>query len=227
MKELKNEWKKYWDDRVKSDGYFYGKYGGNADFIIKALNIQKKDIVFDIGCAVGAHLIDITNKTGAECFGIDISPVAVKLNKDKRIKLSVADMESTTYPDDYFTKVFSLGVFEHTPRSYSVFKELNRIMKKGGLAFITVPNKYSFFHITKNIKMRLGTWDLGYEKSFTKSEIISILNKAGFKLKAYWTMPHKDPANIFNHMDNFFHKFSRQHFGFFIYLVAEKISDAK
>lgn len=223
---LENGWVKYWEDRTSTNRDYYGKEGSNADFIISALKINKNDSVFDIGCAVGAHLTDIKNKTGARCYGIDISPIAVKMNKDKRVETRVADMENTTFPDKSFTKVFSLGVFEHTPRSLRVFRELNRIMKVGGTAFITVPNKYSFFHITKNVKMVLGTWDLGYEKSFTKSEIKSLLRRSGFRLKDYWVMPHKNPANPFNLADNVLNRINDQHLGFFIYFTAEKVKDA-
>ncbi len=175
FKKLENGWIKYWNDRVGQDKDYYDKKGANADFIIKYLAIQKKDKVFDIGCATGGMLSDITLKTGATCYGIDISPVAVGLNKDTTIKLKVADMENTTYPPNFFDKVFSLGVFEHTPHSFEVFQELHRVMKPGGLAFITVPNKFSFFHLTKNIKMLLGTWDLGYEKSFSKFELEKLM----------------------------------------------------
>ncbi|PIN90882.1 hypothetical protein COU60_00880 [Candidatus Pacearchaeota archaeon CG10_big_fil_rev_8_21_14_0_10_34_76] len=227
MAQLQNEWKKYWEDRVSTDGSYYGKTGSNADKIINILKIKKGDVVFDIGCAVGAHLSDITDKTGADCHEIDISPIAIKLNKDKRVKTRVADMEKTSFPDNFFTKVFSLGVFEHMPRSLSVMRELNRIMKPHGLAYITVPNKFSFFHITKNIKMHLGTWDLGYEKSFTKNEIQKIVNKSGFRLVSYWTEPHIQTANIFNRLDNYLNKISKQHFGFFVHFVVEKIGNVK
>jgi ubiquinone/menaquinone biosynthesis C-methylase UbiE len=227
MKDLTNEWEKYWKDRVNSNGSYYGKEGSNAERAIDLLEIKKNDKVLDIGCGVGAHLSDIKNKVGAECYGIDISPIAVKLSKDKRIKLKVADMEKTTYPDNFFTKVFSLGVYEHTPNSLSVFKELNRVLKKGGIAYITVPNKYSFYHITKNIRVWLGTWDLGYEKSFSKPEIKQLLNRTGFRLKKYWVERHTQRANIFNVMDNALNKINKTHFGFFIHFSFEKTRNAK
>src|SRR3989344_622090 len=215
--ELKNGWKDYWRDRVEKNEYYYGKYGGNADKIIKILGIQEKDRVLDIGCAIGAHLTDIKNKTEAECHGIDISPIPIKLCKDKRLKLKVADMENMGYEKEKFTKVFALGTCEHSPRSFNVFKELNRVMNKKVKAYITIPNKYSFFHITKNIKMLLGTWDLGYEKSFTKSEIKKILEKTGFELEKYWVEPHIQIANPFNLFDNILNKLNKKHFGFFIH----------
>lgn len=225
MRQLQNGWVKYWDERVSKNQDYYGKKGSNADKIIHLLRIDKKDVVLDIGCAIGAHLTDIHKKTGARCYGIDISPQAIRLNKNKKISLRVGDMEKTGFSDKSFTKVFALGVFEHTPRSESVFRELNRVMKEEGYAHITVPNKYSFFHITKNIKMLKGTWGLGYERSFTKSELIKILSKTGFSLEKYWVEPHLVAGNIFNRGDNLLNKQNNQHFGFFINTIIKKVRD--
>lgn len=227
MKNLENGWVEYWERRTYHEGDYYGKDGRNAGKIIKLLSISKKDTVLDIGCAIGAHLSDIRNKTGAKCYGIDISPIAISLNRDKKINLKVADMENTGYPNKYFTKVFSLGTFEHTPRSLVVFKELNRIMKLGGEAHISVPNKISFFHITKNIKMIMGTWDLGYEKSFSSKDIRRIAEKSGFKVEKLWIEPHSSPGNIFNKIDNLLNEINPNRFGFFLNFNLRKIKNVK
>jgi SAM-dependent methyltransferase len=168
-------------------------------------------------------LSDIEDKTGAKCFGIDISPIAIKLNKNKKINLKVGDMEKIPFRDKMFDKVFSFGVFEHSPRSFSVFKELNRVMKLGGTAYISVPNKISLFHVIKNIKMMLGIWDLGYEKSFTYDEIKDLLEKTGFELKAFWVEPPtRIGKNPFNLLDKILNKVNNKKFGYFINLVALK-----
>lgn len=151
MKNLENGWTRYWEERVCSGADYYGKKPNNADKIIKILKINKKDFVLDIGCATGAHLTDIQKKTGARCYGIDISPIAIKLNKNKKISLKVGDMEKIPFKAKMFNKVFSFGVFEHSPKSLNVFRELNRVMKTGGIAYISVPNKISFFHVTSSV----------------------------------------------------------------------------
>ena len=225
MNRLKNEWKRYWDTRVKNNQPYFGMNKRNSDKIIQILAIDKKDRVLDIGCATGGHLSDIRNKTEAKCYGIDISPVPIKLNKDKKIKLKVASMLNMPYKPDVFTKIFALGTVEHSPETEEIFREINRVASIGGKIFITVPNKASFFHLTKNLKIFLGRWDLGYEKSFTKGEILRALNKTGFKLDKFWVEPHQSVANIFNFLDNFLNKVNNKRFGFFIYFTASKIKN--
>ncbi len=225
MVRLKNEWKRYWKERTKDGMEYYGKHGANADNLINILEIKKRDFVLDIGCANGTHLTDIQKKTSAKCYGCDISPIAVSLNKNKKIKLKVADMENTGYNDKIFSKVFSLGVFEHTPNKESPYKELNRIMKIGGKAYITVPNKISFFHITKGIKMILGKWDLGYEAGFSAWQMKNIAEKNGFIVREYWITPHLKSVNIFNFLDNTLNKINPNVFGFFLNFLIEKVED--
>jgi|SRR3989344_1123477 len=222
MKTLDNGWVRYWEERTEKDDDYYGKKGSNADDIIKFLQIKGKDNVLDIGCANGSHLTDIERKTNAKCYGIDISPIAIKLNKNKKIKLKLGDMEDTKYESGFFDKVFSLGVMEHTPRTEKTFKELNRIMKTKGLSYITVPNLYSFNHIIKNIKMFFGKWELGYERSFSKGQAKRLLKKTGFKLEEFWIEPHRKTAHIFNWADNSLNKVNNRFFGFFINMVIRK-----
>jgi SAM-dependent methyltransferase len=227
MTSLENGWIKYWEERVSSDENYYGRGGRNSSKIISVLSIKKGDNVLDIGCANGAHLSDIRKKKGAICYGIDISPIAIKLNKDKKIKLKVADMEKTGYKSGIFDKVFSLGTFEHTPRTLRVFNELNRIMKIGGEAYISVPNKISLFHITKNVKMILGTWDLGYEKSFSPNEIRKIAHHTGFEVDSLWIEPHISPSNIFNKIDNLLNGLNNKRFGFFVNFILRKVKNVR
>lgn len=223
IRKMDNGWKRYWQERISSGGEYYGKTGGNADKIIRILKIGKKDKVLDIGCAVGAYLSDIRKKTGAKCYGIDISSIAIKLNKDKNLSLNVGDMEEIPFKDRMFDKVLSLGTFEHTPRSLKVFKELNRVMKIGGIAHISIPNKFSFFHITKSIKMLFNIWELGYEKSFTYEEINQLVKKSGFELKAFWVEPPtKIGKNPFNLLDKILNKVNNKKFGYFINIVVKK-----
>jgi len=226
MQQLENKWKAYWEERTRGNQYYYGKHGANADFFLSKMSISKKDSVLDIGCANGALLTDIQNKTHAQCYGIDISPIAIKLNKNKKIHLKVGDMEKIPFSDAFFTKLISLGTIEHSPNSEKILKEFNRVLKVGGKAYVTVPNKISFFHLTKNIKMVLGKWDLGYEKSFSIYNIRKLAKQTGFELESYWVEPHINPANLFNRIDNVLNKINSHYFGFFFHLIFRKIGEA-
>lgn len=195
----------------------------NADWIIDGLKIGKKDVVLDIGCGIGAHLEDINKKTKAVGYGVDIREDLFKINTNKRLVLKYADMRELKFQDSYFTKVFSLGAFEHVPETDRVFGEASRVLKKNGMILFTVPNKLSFFHITKRAKQLLGMWKIGYEKSFTINELSKIIGKHNLIIKKAYIVPHIKIHNIFNYLDNKLNRINNERFGFFIIVIARKI----
>jgi len=221
---MENKWKEYWKTRIKGNQNYYGKYGSNADFLISGLKLKAGDKILDIGCGTGAFLSDIRKKIkNIKCYGIDISKDAISLNKDKNISLLQADMENLPYKNNSFSAIFSLGTVEHSPNTEKILKEVYRVLKPGGRVLITVPNKISFFHITKNIKMLFGKWDLGYEKSFSPRHFRKLLENAGFiQISETKVIPHPKVNNIFNMFDNLLNKIDSKLFGFFIFQYAKK-----
>ncbi len=220
---MQNKWIEYWKARTEHDGEYFGKEGNNADQIIELLQVQPKDKILDIGCGPGTFLTDIRKKIkNVECYGIDISDIPIKLSKDKALYMQVADMEYLPYKANSFNKLFSLGVVEHTPRTTKVLKEISRVMQPGGRIFLTVPNLFSMFHITKRAKMIMGTWEIGYERSFSGYEFKYRLEKAGFTQVRWFIIPHRKIHNSFNYIDNKLNKISNRYFGFFLYVTAVK-----
>ena len=195
----------------------------NSDWIINDLKITKKDIVLDVGCGNGAHLNDIQEKTNARCIGVDIREDLFKLNKNKRVKLLYSDMRDLKIKDNSITKLFSLGVFEHVPETDKVFSEVYRVLQKGGKVLFTVPNKISWFHVTKKIKQAFGLWDIGYEAGFTIKQLNYMLKRQGLRIEREYIMPHEKISNPFNWMDNLLNRLNNHKFGFFIKAIAFKI----
>jgi ubiquinone/menaquinone biosynthesis C-methylase UbiE len=207
---------------LKKDVSWSWPTSANADWIIKELRIKKKDSILDIGCGAGAHLRDIYKKTGAKCFGADIRKDLFKLNKNTKIKLKYSDMRNIKLPNSSFDKLFSLGTFEHVPETGQVFSEVSRLLKKNGEVLFTVPNKISFFHLTKKIKQFLGLWKIGYEKSFTIKQLERILRRHNLRIEKAYIVGHPKVFNVFNWMDNQLNKLNNKKFGFFIRIIAIK-----
>ncbi len=212
----KNAW-------LRDDSGYRWETKVNSDWIIRELQIVKKDSVLDIGCGTGAHLDDIQRKIGCKCIGVDIRDDLFKLNKNKKLVLKFSDMRHLKIPDSSMTKVFSLGVFEHVPETEKVFDEVKRVLKRDGKVLFSVPNKISMFHITKKIKQALGLWKLGYEASFTIKRLKRMLEKKGFYIEKAYIVPHGRVSNPFNLVDNLMNKVNNKKFGFFITIVARKI----
>ncbi len=100
----------------------------------------------DIGCGPGLMLIDFVKK-GYKAVGIDIS--RKMLDKAREICLSfgmgkppliVADIENLPFANDAFNIVVCAGVIEYLNGDNKALAEISRVLKKNGVAFVTVTN---------------------------------------------------------------------------------------
>ena len=55
-------------------------------------------------------------------------------------------MESLPFPDNKFDVVFACHSFEHTERPTATLREINRVLKKGGIMVLVTPN-YCRHHV--------------------------------------------------------------------------------
>ncbi len=104
--------------------------------------------ILDIGS--GAYPFFLLTTTFSEKFGIDKTfPVSSREGfSDHTLALIQHDIESTEplpFVNDYFDVITMLAVFEHiTPqRLPEVFRDVYRILKKGGLLVITTPASWT------------------------------------------------------------------------------------
>jgi len=89
-----------------------------------------------------------------------------KTHKDLDV---VTDIENMDFKDGRFDVVFCSQVLEHVPHPWKAFAEINRVLKKSGVAIITVPHlaylhnlPYDFYRYTK-FGLRTLSQDAGFE----------------------------------------------------------------
>lgn len=71
------------------------------------------------------------------------------------------DLTKTSFEDDKFDIVITSDVLEHIPEPYSAFKEIYRILKKGGVHVFTVPFYHNeFLDEKRSILTKNGVMDL-------------------------------------------------------------------
>jgi len=105
---------------------------------LSLMRIQPKQIL-DVGCGTGhcsRLLRDHFSK--AKVFGIDIAPGMIEFAKQqqslfRKINYQVADADKLPFEDNSFELVFSNLTIQWLPDLAHTFKELNRVLKPGGL----------------------------------------------------------------------------------------------
>ena len=102
----------------------------------------------EIGVGLGADHQSFAER-GAEMHGIDLTPRAIEHTERRlahfglRSSLAVGDAEHLPFPDESFDLVYSWGVLHHSPDTPKAFREVLRVLRKGGTARIMVYSKWS------------------------------------------------------------------------------------
>lgn len=118
--------------------------------------LSKGSHVLDAGCGI-ANTVWGLKEAGFNAFGIDYAPRTVEVINRLAPELNVqrADVRQLPFPDGYFDGVWSLGVVEHFIEGYrDILDEMARVLKPGGLAFVTIPS----ISPLRRLKITLGTY---------------------------------------------------------------------
>lgn len=158
-----------------------------------------KSPVLDIGIGNGALSKLLFRKHAQMAVGIDIESSGLQQAKatQKYKKVLLADAKNMPFKDASFNTVVSNSTFEHIKADVKALSEVARVLKKGGLFFITVPSIY------------LKKWILDYEEK--KNKDIAKINLSNFNKRTqhFHYRSYKEWKENFqkNNMEVVFHKY--------------------
>lgn len=96
-------------------------------------------IALDIGCT-GGDLVYTLRELGVVTYGVDINAYALHHSIDAvrghLLQINV-DSDGLPFDDDSFDLVTTLDVIEHLHRPYWMISEMRRVLKNGGVVFMT------------------------------------------------------------------------------------------
>ena len=129
-------------------------------------------------------------RQGAECFAVDIAESTAFKARDRSrdlnvpICVAVADMLDLPFPDGTFDSLYTMGTIEHTPQQDRVLAEIARVLAKGGIAIIGVPNKMDpfLFYVGSSTMQLLNVYPYGYERWYTNGQLAARLKSHGLRI---------------------------------------------
>ncbi len=143
--------------------------------------------ILDIGCAKG-YFLRVCSENGWDANGIDVSSEAASFAKENfGLDVFVGELKDTSLDSERFDVVFADQLLEHLPDPTSFLTEVNRILKKGGLLFIAVPNEDSLVHKVSNLYFKL----LGKKWTANLSPLYPSYHVHGFSPKTLKRMLEK------------------------------------
>jgi len=141
---------KIWN-KIYQEGPMNYVFKEDISHIVNLFNSNNVKTILDLGCGSGRY-IELLSKAGFNTHGIDLSKEAVRIAnntlKDKNLnaKLVVGSMhKKLPYHDNFFDAAISIRSYHHGTLNeirYGI-TELERILKSGGLIYITFRRKVS------------------------------------------------------------------------------------
>ena len=142
---------------------------------------RKTNRILDIGCGYGFFL-EVAKEKGWEVYGIELSKIASEECRQKGINIFHGNLTDFRFDADAFDVIVSIEVIEHLSHPNLMLKQANKLLRKGGLVYITTPNFNSY--LRHKLKESYNIIDYpNHLCYFTNKTLKKAFENQGFKSK--------------------------------------------
>ena len=198
MKESRlSNWDNFWEEKKEVREVY-----SNSDRVVRNLT-KIADLkgmkILEVGAGTGRDSFPLVGH-GAAVFQLDYSVNSLKIMKrladEEKIPVFIlgGDTFSLPFRDETFDIVFHQGLLEHfrPQQAEALLKENIRILKKGGLLLVDVPQRYHIYTLIKHFLITINKWFAGWEREFSQNELRGEMERLGLTIiHAYgeWMYP--------------------------------------
>jgi ubiquinone/menaquinone biosynthesis C-methylase UbiE len=97
-----------------------------------------KDLL-DIGCSAG-YVLEAARRQGLSATGLDYSRFTVDLCRERGYRAEYGSMTRMPFPDASFDIITLKHTLEHVDQPMDGLREIQRVLRPGGVAFVIVPD---------------------------------------------------------------------------------------
>ena len=152
----------------------------------KLAKLWKPGKILDVGCGNCRNLLPFSK---FDCYGIDFSENMIKeaekyiAKNNMKVNLKIGDAIKLPYKDKSFDYVISFAMLHHLKNHEILIKEINKILKNNGQAYIGVWNKLQlkFLFKRKETYVKFGK-EKRYYHFISFFEMRRFLKKYNFKI---------------------------------------------
>ncbi|MFH1224621.1 MAG: class I SAM-dependent methyltransferase [Candidatus Diapherotrites archaeon] len=113
-------------------------------FAVKEGLVDRKNVL-DLCCGIG-YGSEILAKRASKVTGVDVSPKAIEFAKEnykrKNLEFKKMDAGGLEMKNDSVDVICAFEALEHVTNPDGMLSEMKRVLKKGGTAIISTPNRY-------------------------------------------------------------------------------------
>lgn len=183
---------------MSDKGLFYDRFASEFDRKMNMYDTEKRvRVVFntllsprevkgkkllDAGCGTG-WFSSRAVEHGAVVTSLDVGENLLNEVKKKcRSTRVVGDVTALKFEDNSFDIIVSSDVIEHTPDPAKAISEMARVLKKGGVLALTVPNNRWHFAVSVGNALKLRPYQ-GYENWVGWGQLKKELEKNGLRVE--------------------------------------------
>ena len=143
--------------------------------LLKKHKIPKTAKIFDFGCGSG-YTVGCLQRMGYDASGSDVSAEAIEFGLSRGIRnLSVAQNSKIRPPEGSFNLILALDVIEHIEDDSGAIRAIEKALKTGGMAIITVPAYQWLWGVQDDVAHHF--------RRYTMTGLTSIVKRSGeFKI---------------------------------------------
>ncbi len=146
------------------------------------LRHKRSGHLLDVGCATGDFLETMRTYPGWQVSGVELSEVASQYARERLgLDVRTGTLQAAGYAPESFDAITLWNVIEHLTDPAAELREMNRLLRPGGLLVFTTPNLGS-------LDARVfGRYWIGYELPrhfyvFSRDTVNKLLAATGFRL---------------------------------------------
>lgn len=194
-----NEWESIWKrskrsysglsnvlftrDAPKNIYQFWHK--GYANDLLSLISPNKHGRFIELGSGRGTTSMYLADKGFNNITLVDLSKEGLKQAEENfeffnlpKPKIHIGDVRDTGLESERFDCIYNIGLLEHFEEPVPVLKEAKRLLKKGGILFMPVVPRYSFW---RGWRMRVLLNPFSILKHFLK-QILNIREKRNVQM---------------------------------------------
>lgn len=162
-------------DRITKD--VYKRYSYILD---RFENFRKNNRLLDLDCNHGEFL-EMAKERGWKVFGTSDTEESLSTCREKGLEMYKGSLNLEHFEENYFDVICARNILEHITEPNIALTKINKIVRKGGVLYVTTPNFNSYLRYRLKEKYSIISYPLRLVY-YSKKPFKRLFKQNGFKV---------------------------------------------